>query len=234
VEALLPRGARGYASLPGGPNGARRGAVVLHELYGRQPEIDRVVDRFAAAGYAAVAPDLWGDTPRPLCLARAIVEIQRGQGRFIDVIRGARDWLCGEAKLPANAVGLIGFCMGGGFALAAGGGFGAVSTNYGPIPPDGVLARLPATIGCYGVQDRIFGGMGPVLERRLGTLGVPVETHSFEEVGHSFLTDGHHPVAAALSRPLFRLDYRPEVAERAWKLIFDFFGRTLVEAPESG
>jgi len=231
MEALLPRGARGYASLP---DGARRGVVVLHELFGRMPEIDRVVDRFAAAGWAAVAPDLYQDTPRPICIARSIVEIQLGQGRFIDVIRGARDWLCQKAKLPPDAVGLIGFCMGGGFALAAGAGFGAVSTNYGALPPDPVLARLPPTIGCYGAHDRIFGGMGPVLERRLRTLGVPVETHTFDEVGHSFLTDGHHPIAAAFSRPLFRLDYRPEVAERAWGLIFDFFGRTLVAAPESG
>jgi carboxymethylenebutenolidase len=232
---MLPRGARGYASLPANePGGARRGVVVLHELYGRQPEIDRVVDRFAAAGYAAVEPDLWGDTPRPFCLARSMVDIQRGQGRFIDVIRGARDWLCREAHLPTDAVGLIGFCIGGGFALAAGGGFGAVSTNYGPIPPDSVLARLPPTIGCYGAQDRIFGGMGPVLDRRLRALGVPVETHTFDEVGHSFLTAGNHPIAAALSRPLFRLDYRPETAERAWGQILDFFGRTLVVAPESG
>jgi len=41
------------------PSEAPRGIVVLYEIFGRQPEIDRVVERFADAGYAAVAPDLF-------------------------------------------------------------------------------------------------------------------------------------------------------------------------------
>ncbi len=224
MEVVLPSGARGYAQLS---DDATRGVVVLHEIFGRQPEIDRVVDRFARQGYAAVAPDLWGDTPRPICIARSVAQVYRGQGPFIDVIRGARDWLCERSGLDAARVGLIGFCMGGGFALAAGGGFGAVSTNYGAIPPDRVLASLPPTVGCYGGRDRIFGAMGPVLERRLQMLGVPVETHTFPGEGHSFLTDGDHPLGSALSRPLFHVEYHPEVAERAWRLIFEFFDKTL-------
>lgn len=224
MQVDLPGGARGYAALP---DGARRAAVVIHEIFGPMPEIDRVVDRFARAGYAAVAPDLWAGRLLPICIAEAIAQVNRGEGPFIDVIRGARSWLCERAKLDEKSVGLIGFCMGGGFALAAGGGFGAVSTNYGAIPPDPVLARLPPTIGCYGGHDRIFGKMGPVLERRLQSAGVPVETHTFDEVGHSFLTDGHHPIAAVLSRPLFKIIYNPEVAERAWGNIFDFFDRNL-------
>ncbi len=35
--------APGYAALP---PGATRAVVVIHEIFGRQPEIDRVVDRF--------------------------------------------------------------------------------------------------------------------------------------------------------------------------------------------
>jgi carboxymethylenebutenolidase len=209
------------------PKGARRGVVIIHEILGMQPEIERVVDRFAAAGYAAVAPDLFGDKLRAVCIAQAIVETARGRGEFIDVIKGARGWLQREAKLDEKSIGLIGFCMGGGFALAAGAGFGAVSTNYGPIPPDEILKHLPPTIGCYGARDRIFGKMAPVLERRLDRLGVPVEAHTFPEVGHSFLTDGNHPIASTLSSPIFHIDYRPEVAEQAWKLIFAFFDEHL-------
>jgi carboxymethylenebutenolidase len=224
MEVDLPSGTRAYANLP---EGAERGVVVIHEAFGRQPEIDRVVDRFAGHGYAAVGPDLFGKTPAVLCIARAISQIHRGEGAFIEVIRDARAWLCQRARLDEKRVGLIGFCMGGGFALAAGGGFGAVSTNYGGIPPDPILRKLPKTIGCYGAQDRLFGKMGPVLERRLQAVGVPVETHTFPEVGHSFLTDGHHPIASALARPLFRIIYNPEVAERGWGHILEFFDKSL-------
>jgi len=53
VEIEAGRRLGAYAALPAG---ATRGAVVLHEMFGRQPEIDRVVDRFAARGYAAIEP----------------------------------------------------------------------------------------------------------------------------------------------------------------------------------
>lgn len=208
------------------PEGATRGAVVLHEIFGMQPEIQRVVDRFAANGYAAIAPDLFGATPRVICLARAMPEMQRGEGPMIEQVRAARARLT-AAGIDEQKVGLIGFCFGGGFALAAGRGWGAVSTNYGALPPDDVMRGLPPTIGCYGRDDRIFGKTAPVLERRLRRLGVEVEAHTFEGVGHSFLTDGHHPIAAVLSRPLFSLRYDRETAEEGWKRILAFFDKHL-------
>jgi carboxymethylenebutenolidase len=201
--------------------------VVLHELFGPQPEIHRVVDRFAAAGYAAIAPDLFGKVPIPICLARAMPQLQRGEGPMIEKVRAARAQLCAEGGLEETRVGLIGFCLGGGFALAAGRGWGAVSTNYGMLPPDEVMRGLPPTIGCYGARDRLMGKFGPQLERRLRALDVEVETHTFENVGHSFLTDGHHPIAFGLSAPLFHITYDAETAEEGWKRILAFFDKHL-------
>jgi carboxymethylenebutenolidase len=209
------------------PEHARRGVVVLHEILGPQPEIDRVVDRFAAAGYAAVAPDLFGRGLLPLCIYRAVKAIHSGRGAQIDQIVNARQWLCDRTGVPLAAVGLIGFCLGGGFALAAGRGWGAVSTNYGDIPPDDVLDGVGPVIGCYGGRDRLFGKHGAMLAARLRPRGVPVEIHEFPEVGHSFLTDGRHPIATTLSRPLLHIEYNPAVAEEAWRRIFSFFDRHL-------
>lgn len=209
------------------PEGATRGVVVLHEIFGRQPEIARVVERFAALGYAAVAPDLFHGRSKPGCIREALRTIRTGTGPFAEKTRAARTWLCEQAGLDASQVGLIGFCLGGGFALAFGQGFGAVSTNYGDLPPDELLGQLGPTIGCYGGRDRIFGKNGPRLERRLTALGVPVETHTYPEIGHSFLTDGHHPIGHFLSRPYFHIEYRPEVAEAAWQKILAFLERHL-------
>jgi carboxymethylenebutenolidase len=216
-----------YAAVP---DGAKRGVVVVHEIFGRQPEIDRVVDRFAEGGYAAVAPDLFGTTPKPLCVARAMIETNAGRGPMIATLQRARAWLGETAGLPPRSVGLIGFCLGGSFALAAGPDWGAVSTNYGGLPPDDVMRGLPPVIGCYGARDLIFGRMGRELESRLPRLGVKAEAHTFASVGHSFLTDGHHPVAAALTRPFFHVRYDPETAEEAWRLIFAHFERHLETA----
>lgn len=149
------------------PTGARRGIVIIHEIFGRQPEIDATVERFAALGYAAVAPDLLSNGSHLLCLVRAFAAIAKGQGPQIDQIQATRRWLCEKTGLEAQHVGLIGFCLGGGFALAAGRGWGAISTNYGDIPQDDALRGLGPVIGCYGGRDRLFGKHGALLEAKL-------------------------------------------------------------------
>src|SRR5689334_11738803 len=114
------------------PRDATRGMVVIHELFGRQPEIDRVVARFAKSGYAAVAPDLF-HRGRFACLFDVFRAMKTGEGVAVRQGKSARAWLCQEARLAPENVGLIGFCFGGGYALVAGSGWAAVSTNYGAI-----------------------------------------------------------------------------------------------------
>ena len=218
IEARLDSGTPLYAMVP---EGAKRGMVVIHEIFGRAPEIDRVVQRFAAAGWAAAAPDLFAGGLR--CVVSALRSMSTGRGPAVDAARAARDWLCAKAGIDAAHVGLIGFCFGGGFALAAGPGFAAVSSNYGAVPPAEVMRGIGPVIGCYAGRDRIFANTGETLRRRLQRLGVEHEVHLFPEVGHSFLTDGHHPVGAFMSRFFFHLEARdPAVREAAWRKIFAF------------
>jgi carboxymethylenebutenolidase len=229
-EVVIPAGPT-YAATPALamlPSGATRGVVVVHEIYGRQPEIDRVVARFAAAGYAAVAPELFAAPSKLTCLRQTFRAMRLGRGPAVEQARGIRAWLCEEAQLQERSVGIIGFCFGGGYALAVGRGWGAVSTNYGPIPsvPE-VLTGMGPTIGCYGGRDVIFGKNGPILEQRLAAVGVEVEAHTFADVGHSFLTDGHHPVMSTLSWPVLRTRNAPAEAEEGWRRIFAFFDRHL-------
>ena len=224
LETRLPDGTPLYAVVPAG---ARRGMIVIHEIFGRQPEIDRVVQRFAAAGYAAAAPDLFGSGARLACIRSALRSMGSGKGPAIDAVRAARLWLCEQAGFAPERVGLIGFCFGGGFALAAGPGFAAVSTNYGEVPPTEVMRGIGPVIGCYAGRDRLFDNGGK-LAARLAPLGVTPEVHHFESVGHSFLTDGRHPIAFALSRFVFHAEARdPAVREAAWAQILEFFERKI-------
>ena len=209
------------------PPGATRGAVILHEVFGRQPEIDRVVERFARAGYAAVAPELFSHGLKPLCIARCVRQMRAGAGPQIDEVQLARKWLCARTGVAQEKVGLIGFCLGGGFALASGRGWGAVSANYGDVPPEEVLRGIGPVIGCFGGRDRAFRGKDRLLEARLTALGVPHEVHLFPEAGHSFLTDGDHPIGYALVRPLMHIVWNPAVAEQGWEKIFAFFAQHL-------
>ncbi len=208
------------------PPGATRGVVIIHEIYGRQPEIDRVVHRFADAGYAAIAPDLYHKGVLA-CLRHTMEMMRTGEGPPIRQARRARDWLCAEADLTAEKVGLIGFCYGGGFALAAGRGWAAVSSNYGSIPSTEAMRGIGPVIACYGGRDLVFRNSGDLLRRRLAPLGVTPEVHRYDNVGHSFLTDGDHPIAFCVVNPLMRIRYDAATAEEGWAEILDFFGRTL-------
>jgi carboxymethylenebutenolidase len=209
------------------PRGATRGVVILHEILGRQPEIDRVVTRFARAGYAACAPDLFARGSRLACIRRLFEESARGEGPATDMVGAARAWLCEHAGIPRERVGLVGLCITGGFVLAIGRGWGAVSSNYGGVPDAALVRGIGPVIGCYGGRDRVFGRMGERLRAALEGTGTPVETHVFPTVGHSFLTDGDHPVLEVLTRPFFHARHDADVAEEAWGKILAFFERHL-------
>jgi carboxymethylenebutenolidase len=109
--------------------------------------------------------------------------VREGKGPFVPKIDAARAWLVEQAGLTPEHIGIIGFCMGGGFALALGNRFASVSTNDGEIPPDDLLNGLPPTIGCYGGRDKLFGTMGAKLQQKLDGSGVELEVHVFPEVG---------------------------------------------------
>ena len=225
-EVVVPEG-EGAPATPAFavlPEGATRGVVVIHELYGRQPEIDRVVMRFANAGYAAVAPDLF-HRGRTACLFEVFRALRSGKETIAaQQGRNARAWLRAESGLPEAKVGLIGFCFGGAYALLCGSGWGAVSTNYGYVPAAEVMRGIGPVIGCYGARDKVFPD-GRILCERLAQVGVAPEVHVFQ-AGHSFLTDGHHPIASRLVPQMSIGDY-PEAREAAWTKILAFLERHL-------
>ncbi len=232
VEVRIPAGdgapeTPAFAILP---PGARRGVVVIHEIFGRQPEIDRVVARFADAGYAAVAPDLF-DRGAFRCLREVFGAIRKGVTDVVAVRQGrnARAWLCEQTGLPPEQVGLIGFCFGGGYALIAGAGWAAVSTNYGPVPKAAAMQGLGPVVACYGSRDVGMRKAPEQLQQRLAEVGhEPAEVHSFD-AGHSFLTDRPMKLLKHVPGPAFG-NY-PEARAEGWQHILRFFDRHLADRP---
>src|ERR1700722_13124604 len=113
---------KAYLAIPAGA-GPRPGVVVIQDALGLTRAIREHADRLASDGFLAVAPDLSSRGGRLRCVQATMRSLFSGQGQACDDIERSRRWLLGRGDCSGR-VGVIGFCMGGGFALmTAGRGF---------------------------------------------------------------------------------------------------------------
>jgi len=111
------RNASGYLATP--PGGSGPGLLVIQEYWGLVDHIKHVADRFAAAGFVALAPDMYHgekttspDTAGKMLMALNIAEAARD-------LRGAARYLLSRDDVTSKKVAALGFCMGGQLALFA-------------------------------------------------------------------------------------------------------------------
>ncbi len=76
-----------------------------------------VADRFAAEGYVALAPDLYGGTTTHDEAEALQLLLELPVDRAARDLRGAVDYLLSRDEVVGETVGVVGFCMGGAIAL---------------------------------------------------------------------------------------------------------------------
>jgi carboxymethylenebutenolidase len=217
------------------PPGEARGAlVVVQEAFGVNPHIEDVTRRAAAAGYHAVAPDLFHRSG-----PGAVVEY----GKFDQVMQYFQD-LGSDAAILTDVdaalahlraagfadsrIGLVGFCFGGrvSFLVALRRALGAAVGFYGGGIVNGRFPQFPALVdevaslqtpwlGLFGDQD---AGI-PVddveqLRAALSATKLDTDIVRYADAGHGFHCD---------QRP----DYRPDDAADAWRRAVDWFASHL-------
>jgi carboxymethylenebutenolidase len=187
--------ASGYLALPDGGTGP--GVIVVQEWWGLDSGIKEMADRLAAAGFVALAPDLYhgelaGHTEMDKAgqLMTALPPDRAGRD-----MSGAVDYLADHAATTGDGIGVMGFCMGGmlTFVLAA-------------LRPDKVKAAVPfygfpqgdnqpdyskieaAIQGHMAEHDDFFGpDAAKALEAQLQALGKDVTLTVHAGTGHAFM-----------------------------------------------
>ncbi len=228
-----PRGGEltGVLGVPDGP-GPFVPLIVVHELFGIDDAMRDHLERLRGMGYLVLMPNLFSRGGARRCLVATFRALRSGTGAAFDDIETARRLLL-ERDDTTDRAGVIGFCMGGGFALllAGAGGYGAASVNYGMLPADldDALDGACPVVGTFGGRDLSLRGAAAKLEAALVARGIDHDVVEYPEAGHAFLNEV--PNGTRLPRitmgPMLRLGYKAEEAADAWRRIDQFFTRTL-------
>jgi carboxymethylenebutenolidase len=220
---------RGYLAVPDG-TGPWPGVVMIHEALGLNDVALRQADRLAVAGYLTLVPNLFSDGGAARCLVGTIRALLAGRGKPVADIDAARTTLLGREDCTGK-VGVIGFCMGGGFALVvANRGWDAAAANYGQLPRhmEAALQGACPVVGNYGAKDLYLRGAGPKLARTLDRLGVENDIKTYPSAGHAFLNDRYFgPAPTHALQRIVNVGPDPQAAPDAWARIETFFATHL-------
>jgi carboxymethylenebutenolidase len=192
-----------YLARPDG-EGPFPGVVIIHEIFGLNDNIKDITKRFASEGYAALAVDLFANRNRAVCMARIMGGTLRGSPDRYGVpdLERALGVLAGQPYVDADRLGAIGFCMGGGFAIAwacTDDRLKAVAPYYGANPrPLSAVARSCPVVGSYPEKD-FTARSARKLEAELERHGIPHDVRIYAGARHAFFNDhsrAHDPAAS--------------------------------------
>jgi carboxymethylenebutenolidase len=230
-----------YAFQPSSGAGPWPAVIIYMDAFGIRPNLDSMAQRLADAGYVVVVPNLYYRTglfepfdPKKVFGGDDAERVRfRGMIDSIDNTKVMRDsepilaWLAIAPNVRQPAVGAVGYCMGGGFAISALGRFpdrvvvaasfhGAGLATDKPDSPHRLAAQMRGKL--YVGVAAIDPGFPPEQQERLEAAlregGVDYTLETYDGAKHGFAVTGH-------------MVYDRESSERHWSTLLDLFKRTL-------
>ena len=206
----------GYLSAPR-TSGRKPALIVIHEWWGLDNWIREQTDRFSGNGYVALAVDLYRG--KVAATSDEAHELSRGlpEDRAMADLKAAFNYLASRPDVDPQRIGVIGWCMGGGYALGLATQeprLAATSINYGRLVTDpATIAKINSPIvGSFGALDR---GIPPAsvtkFEEALKAAGKVSDIKIYDGAGHAFMN------------PNNKNGYNEAAARDAWSRIDRFF-----------
>ena len=226
-----------YASVPNG-SGPFPAVVVAQHASGVDKFIQDMADKLSAAGYAAVAPDLFHRiTDKMVESTGKTKRDQLSDPLIIDDINATVGFLAGHSAIDSDRIGITGFCMGGRVTWLAA---ATIPTIKAAVPyyggnimvPWGDATEPPLTL-TSGIKCPVLFHFGEidenpsqadmlVLDRVLSANSVPHRFYTYPGANHAFMNPANPP------------RYQRVAAEMSWPRTLDFFGTHLNGPPTSG
>ena len=218
------------------------GVVVIHDVWGLSDHYRDLARRLAGDGFAALAVNLYRRTPEPKIIDPGAWIRALSDPQVIADIQSAVDFLTVHPAVAGRRIGVVGFCMGGTYAIHAAAGcrglsaavpfYGMLSHERGLLaPPPGERldpARKPRSpleaardvrcplLGCFGAEDPYIPTDDVArFDAQLDASGQPHEVIVYPGAGHAFVNDTRAEM------------YRPEAARDAWSRMLAWFQRYL-------
>ena len=195
------------------------GLVVIHEIFGLNDNIRSITSRFAEQGYAALAVDMFSNRNRAVCMVQLVqgMMFRPLKNSMLSDLQSTMQFLRQQAGVAPNRTGVVGFCMGGGYALqlaVTDTGMRAASVFYGAVPkPLEAFARSCPIVGRYPEKDFTVQGareLDAVLEKN----AIDHDIKIYPNTQHSFFNQQRTP-------------FEVEASKDAWQRMLSFFGEHL-------
>jgi carboxymethylenebutenolidase len=221
IHITAPNGPlEAMVSVPDG-SGPWPGVVVVHDAVGYRPDNRTTTARICAKGYVTITPNLFS-RGRVRCITSAFRSLFTRTGPTVDDILAAREHLLAMPEC-SGPVGIVGFCMGGQFALLLSPrGFAATAPFYGTPLPRGLDDALDAAcpvVASFGRRDPLGIGAGKRLNKVVEARNITADVKVYPDAGHSFANQ-------LPAQPLLRITgfgYDEAATEDAWSRVFTFF-----------
>ncbi len=183
-------------------NGHWPGVIVIHDIIGMTNDVRRQADWLASENYLAFAPDLGYSVKHPTCVRDAIRQTQARRGSVFDRVEAAREGLMSRDDCSGR-IGVIGFCIGGGFALliAASATIEVACVNYGDVPDDAeaLLTQSCPMVASFGARDKRLHDAPSRLRAALAANGIEHDVVEYANAGHAFMNQ-HGNLVTAIGR----------------------------------